>query len=85
MASALQSAIGGVVLADVDDLLQGGGTRHDAKKPELRARLTFGSWRSGQGEYLGRTVAQGKENDIDESFRHQPEEEAPGIRGRYRG
>lgn len=69
-----QLAIDGVVLADVDELLQGGGPRDDAKMSELRLRLTFGKWRSGQGEYLGRTLTQGPGFEIEVSFERYVDE-----------
>ena len=54
----------GVVLLDVDDFVQGGNKRHQQKMQALREHFKFGKWRDvfqSYGEYLGRTVIQ-KEN-----------------------
>ena len=51
----------GLVLLDVDDFLQGGNPRHRGLMERLRGRFRFGRWRTiykGSGEYLGRTVYQ---------------------------
>ena len=57
----------GLVLLDVDDFLQGGNHRHSSLMEKLRGRFKFGKWRSvykGSGEYLGRTVYQLEDYEI---------------------
>ena len=61
----------GLVLLDVDDFLQGGNLRHGALMEKLRGKFKFGKWRTvykGSGEYLGRTVYQLDDYEIQVSM-----------------
>jgi len=69
--------VAGVVLLDVDDFCQGGNQRHEALMGELRKRLKFGKWRDvygGTAEYIGRTLKQLENFEIQVSMQRYIEE-----------
>ena len=69
--------VAGVVLLDVDDFCQGGNQRHEGLMGELRKRLKFGKWRDvygGTAEYIGRTLKQLENYEIQASMKRYIEE-----------
>ena len=69
--------VAGVVLLDVDDFCQGGGPRHEELMGELRKRLKFGKWKNiyeGSAEYIGRTLKQLSNFEIQVSMKRYIEE-----------
>ena len=72
----------GLVLLDVDDFVQGGNTRHERLMEDLRKRFRFGKWRSiykSSGEYLGRTVYQNEDYEIQISMERYIQEKLRPI------
>ena len=72
----------GLVLLDVDDFLQGGNKRHESLMEQLRQRFKFGKWREiygASGEYLGRTVSQKEDFEINISMRRYIEEKLSSV------
>jgi hypothetical protein len=76
----LKNLVAGVVLLDVDDILQGGNQRHAKKMEMLRAKLKFGKWNEAGGEYLGRTLTQQPDGEIQVSMRRYVEDKLTSVR-----
>ncbi len=72
--------VAGVILTDVDDLLQGGGSRHQQLMGELQSKLRFGKCNTGGGEYLGRTLRQRDDYAVEVSFERYINERLSPIR-----
>ena len=78
----------GVVLLDVDDFIQGGNQRHQEKMEVLRLRFRFGKWRDLYeekfGEYLGRTVRQLSNYEVQVDMGYIEEKLRPVVLSRDR-
>ena len=80
--SQLMRGCAGLVLLDVDDFVQGGNPRHEELMENLRKRFRFGKWRSiykSSGEYLGRTVYQKEDFEIQISMERYIQEKLRPI------
>ena len=74
--------VAGVVLLDVDDFCQGGNQRHQDLMAKLRTQLKFGKWKDlyeSSAEYIGRTLTQTKDFEIQVSMRRYIEEKLKPV------
>ena len=75
-------SVAGIVLLDVDDFCQGGNARHEGLMNELRTKLKFGKWREvyeGSADYIGRTLKQTKDFEIQVSMQRYIEEKLKPV------
>ena len=74
--------VAGVVLLDVDDFCQGGNARHQELMSQLRTKLKFGKWKDvymSSAEYIGRTLSQLENFEIQVSMRRYVEEKLKPV------
>lgn len=74
--------VAGVVLLDVDDFCQGGNARRQALMDKLRTKLKFGKWKNvfdGSAEYIGRTLKQLPDYEIQVSMKRYIEEKLKPV------
>ena len=77
-----QFTVAGVVLLDVDDFCQGGNDRRQSQMAKLRTQLKFGKWKDlyeSSAEYIGRTLFQTKDYEIQVSMKRYIEEKLKPV------